>query len=401
MKRKLQIAAIVCLFFLGVLGQEILSGKENVVYAQDAYIQDTDATDSNLVQDFQDEFDYSDIQNAIDDIQVENFDGTGFQFGEYVEGFLTGGKTFRVKTFLSDGADAFLGQLKKERNSIVQLIAIAIIASIFTSFTNVFKSSQIAETGFYVTYLLLFTLLTSTFYKITDVAGTTLDSLLDFMKALLPTYAVGIAFCTGSKTSMVFYETTLGIITLADYLLIHIIFPLINVYFVLLLANNIMKEDMLSKMSELIEKIISWSTKTLLAAVVGVNVIQGLVVPVSDQVKKSVLLKTAQAIPGVGNTMRVATESILQASVLIKNAIGVAGLLVIIAICIVPIIKLAIYQLIYSFGAAIVQPISDKRIINCINAAAKSAKLLMSVVMVAAVMFLFTIVIVTSTTNLT
>ncbi|HAU84268.1 MAG TPA: stage III sporulation protein AF, partial [Lachnospiraceae bacterium] len=60
----------------------------------------------------------------------------------------------------------------------------------------------------------------------------------------------------------------------------------------------------------------------------------------------------------------------------------------------------AIYQLIYSFGAAIVQPISDKRIINCINATAKSAKLLMSIVMVAAVLFLFTIVIVTSTTNL-
>lgn len=401
MKRKLQITAFVCLFFLGLIGQEILSGQKHVIHAQDSYRTYEETTDSNIVSDFQDELDYSDIQNAIDDIQVKNYDGTGFGFREYVEGFITGEKTFSVKTFLSDVADTFLGQFKKERNSIVQLIAIAIIASIFTSFTNVFKSSQIAETGFYVTYLLLFTLLTSTFYKITEVAGTTLDSLLDFMKALLPTYAVGIAFCTGSRTSMAFYETTLGIITLADYLLIHIIFPLINVYFVLLLANNIMKEDMLSKMSELIEKIISWSTKTLLAAVIGVNVIQGLIVPVSDQVKKSVLLKTAQAIPGVGNTMRVATESILQASVLIKNAIGVAGLIVIIAICLVPIIKLVIYQLIYSFGAAIVQPISDKRIINCINAAAKSAKLLMSVVMVAAVMFLFTIVIVTSTTNLT
>lgn len=200
---------------------------------------------------------------------------------------------------------------------------------------------------------------------------------------------------------MVFYEMTLGIITVVDFLLIHIILPLINVYFVLLLANNIMKEDMLSKMSELLEKIISWSLKTVLAGVIGINVIQGLVVPVTDQVKKSILLKTAQAIPGVGSTMRAATESILQASLLIKNAIGVAGLIVIVAICLVPILKLAIYQLIYSFGAAIVQPISDKRILNCINATAKSAKLLMSVVLVAAVLFLFTIVIVTSTRTLT
>lgn len=390
MKRKIRILIYICFLFC------MLFGQVNVIYAKNSGVSE----EKSMVSDFQDSLDYSDIQNAIDDINVDSMDGTNFQFRDYVQSFISGERPMSLKTLLGDLGDAFLGQLRKERGSIVQLIGIAIIAAVFTSFTNVFKESHIAETGFYVTYLLLFVLLTTTFYKISEIASTTLGNLKDFMMALLPTYAMGIAFCTGSKTSMVFYETTLGVITIVDFLLIHIILPMVNVYFVLLLANNIMKQDMLSKMSELLEKIISWALKTVLAAVIGVNVIQSLVVPVTDQVKKSMLLKTAQAIPGVGSTMRVATESILQASLLIKNAIGVAGLIVIIGICLVPIIKLAIYQLIYSFGAAIVQPISDKRIINCINATAKSAKLLMSIVMVAAVLFLFTIVIVTSTTNL-
>lgn len=390
MKRKIQIFIYVSILFCAILGQ----GK--VICAQGSDL--SEETDS--LEEFKDSLDYRDIQNAIDEMQVDNAFGETFQFKEYVQGFINGEKNLKLKTVCADFANAFIEQLRRERGSIVQLIGIAMIAAIFTSFTNVFKESHIAETGFYVTYLLLFTLLTTTFYKISEVAGSALVNLKDFMMALLPTYAMGIAFCTGSRTSMVFYETTLGIITIVDFLLIHIMLPMINVYFVLLLANNIMKQDMLSKMSELLEKLISWALKTVLATVIGINVIQNLVIPVTDQVKKSVLLKTAQAIPGVGSTMRVATESILQASLLIKNAIGVAGLLVIIGICLVPIIKLAIYQIIYSFGAAIVQPISDKRIINCINAAAKSAKLLMSVVMVAAVLFLFTIVIVTSTTNL-
>lgn len=391
MRRKLRIITYICFFFLVMLGQ----GEMVTATAKDM------PESPDVVSDFQDSLDYGEIQKAIDDIQIGNLDGTNFNFKDYVQGFIKGEKHFSVKTILADTGNAFLGQLRKERGSIVQLVGIAIVAAIFTSFTNVFKDSQIAETGFYVTYLLLFTLLTATFYKISAIAGTTLGNLRDFMMSLLPTYAMGIAFATGSKTSMVFYETTLGVITIVDFLLIHIILPMINVYFVLLLANNITKQDMLSKMSELLEKIISWALKTVLAAVIGISVIQNLIIPVTDQVKKSVLLKTAQALPGVGNTMRVATESILQASLLIKNAIGVAGLIVIIVICLVPIIKLAIYQLIYSFGAAIVQPISDKRILNCINATAKSAKLLMSVVMVAAVLFLFTIVIVTSTSSLT
>lgn len=390
MKRKIRILIYICFLFC------MLFGQVNVIHAKNKEL----AEENDMILDFQDSLDYSDIQSAIDDINVDSMDGTNFQFREYVQKFISGERPMSLKTLLGDLGDAFLGQLRKERGSIVQLIGIAIIAAIFTSFTSVFKESHIAETGFYVTYLLLFALLTATFYKISEIASITLGNLKDFMMALLPTYAMGIAFSTGSKTSMVFYETTLGVITIVDFLLIHIILPMVNVYFVLLLANNIMKQDMLSKMSELLEKIISWALKTVLAAVIGVNVIQSLVVPIADQVKKSMLLKTAQAIPGVGNTMRVATESILQASLLIKNAIGVAGLIVIIAICLIPIIKLAIYQLIYSFGAAIVQPISDKRIINCINATAKSAKLLMSIVMVAAVLFLFTIVIVTSTTNL-
>lgn len=390
MSRKIRILIVLCFLLL------VLAGGKSTVCAKEA----EQSEEYGIVSDFQDSLDYSDIQNAIDDIKVTDTDGTSFQFKDYVNGFITGKKTLNAKTIFRDMGNAFLGQLRKERASIVQLIGIALVAAVFTSFTNVFKESHIAETGFYVTYLLLFALLTSTFYKISTIASDALINLKDFMMALLPTYAMGIAFCTGSKTSMVFYETTLGIITAVDYLLIHIILPMINIYFVLLLANNIMKQDMLSKMADLLEKIITWAIKTVLAAVIGINVIQSLIVPVTDQVRKSVLLKTAQAIPGVGNTMRVATESILQASLLIKNAIGVAGLIVIIIICLIPVIKLAIYQLIYSFGAALVQPISDKRILNCINATAKSAKLLMSVVMVAAVLFLFTIVIVTSTTNL-
>ncbi|HAU86052.1 MAG TPA: hypothetical protein DCW90_11320, partial [Lachnospiraceae bacterium] len=338
MKRKIRILIYICFLFC------VLFGQVNIINAKNKEL----AEEKDMVLDFQDSLDYSDIQNAIDDINVDSMDGTNFQFREYVQKFISGERPMSLKTLLGDLGDAFLGQLRKERGSIVQLIGIAIVAAIFTSFTNVFKESHIAETGFYVTYLLLFALLTTTFYKISEIASTTLGNLKDFMMALLPTYAMGIAFSTGSKTSMVFYETTLGVITIVDFLLIHIILPLINVYFVLLLANNIMKQDMLSKMSELLEKIISWALKTVLAAVIGVNVIQSLVVPVTDQVKKSMLLKTAQAIPGVGSTMRVATESILQASLLIKNAIGVAGLIVIIAICLVPIIKLAIYQLIYS-----------------------------------------------------
>jgi len=369
-----------------------------VVFASEENRESSEISSQSLL-DFEDSLKYDEIQDAIDDINVSGLDGNEFSFKSYVDGFITGEKTLNLATIFNDTKNYFFGQLSKEKNSIIQLIAIAVIAAIFTSFTNVFKSSHIAETGFYVTYLLLFTLLTTTFCKISALAAGTLHSLLQFMKALLPTYFMGIAFCSGAKTSMVFYETTLFLITFVDIVLIKVLFPLINVYFILMLANNITKEDMLSKMAELLESIIKWSLKTIMAAVIGFNVIQGLVVPLTDQVKRSALLRTAHAMPGVGNALGSMTESVFAAGILIKNSIGVAGLIVIIAICLTPLIKLILYQLIYKFGASIVQPISDKRIINCINGTAKSAELLTQVVIIASVLFLFTIVIITTSTN--
>lgn len=355
----------------------------------------------DIIIPYEDSLHYDDIQSAIDDMQISDSNGSVFHFGDYVKGLITGKNSFSPKAILADTEELFLGQLKKEKKSIVQLVAISIIAAVFTSFTNVFKDSQIAETGFYVTYLLLFTLLTATFCKISQAAGQALFSLLEFMRALLPTYFVGITFCTGGKTSMVFYETTLFIITMVDVVMIKILLPLIDAYFILVLANNIMKKDMLSKTADLLKTIISWSLKTLLGAVIGFNVIQGLIFPIADQVKKSAILRTAHSIPGVGNAIGSVTESVFAAGILIKNAIGAAGLIIIISICLVPIIKLAIYQLIYKFGAAIVQPVSDKRVLNCINATAQSAKLLMNLVLIGAVLFLFSIVIITASTGVT
>jgi len=210
---------------------------------------------------------------------------------------------------------------------------------------------------------------------------------------------MSVGFCTGTTTSLVYYEAALMLITLVDFIIIKIVIPLINFYLVVTLANNLSKEDMLSKLAGLFSSAINWLLKSLLAAVIGFSAIQGLIVPVADRVKRSALLKASEAIPGIGNALGSVTETILGAGVLLKNAIGVAGLVVIITICAVPLLKLLMITIIYKVGCASLQPISDKRIIECVNASAKSSGMLLQSVFVGAVLFLLTITIVAVTTG--
>jgi stage III sporulation protein AE len=346
--------------------------------------------------DLPESIDYTEIQEAIDDIMNQ---GNEIDFGEFTEKLMKGEEAFSFSSIGNQLLNSIRGEITANLGNFGKLISIALIAAVFTNLTMAFRNNHVSETGYYITYLLLFSLLISTFVTASTIAVSAINSILDFMKALIPAYLMSVGFCTGSTTSLMYYEAALMLISLVDFLIIKVVIPLINFYLVVTLANNMSKEDMLSKLAGLFSTAISWLLKSLLAAVIGFNAIQGLIVPVADKVKRSVLFKASEALPGVGNALGSVTETIFGAGVLLKNAIGVAGLIVILSICAVPLLKLFMITVIYKVGCATLQPISDKRMIECVNASAKSAGMLLQSVFVGAVLFILSITIVAVTTG--
>ncbi len=342
------------------------------------------------------EIDYDEIQTVINDVLQSDHK---LNFGDYVMSLVNGEKKFSLEQIGNDIKDAVYNEIHGNLHTFTGLISIAVIAAVFTNFSYAFQSTQIAETGFYVAYLLLFSVLTASFIAAANLATNTISSILEFMKALVPAYFLSVAFVSSAGTSMVFYQVALFLITFVDILLLRVIIPLINIYLVIAMANNLSKDDMLSKLTDLISTVISWSLKTLLGLVIGFNAIQGLILPVADSIKRSALTKIAGAIPGVGGVFGSVAESVIGAGVLLKNAIGVAGVIVIITICMVPIMKLAVTTLIYRVSGAAVQPISDKRMLKCISASADASLLLLQTVLTSAILFLLTITIVAATTT--
>jgi len=338
-----------------------------------------------------DDIDYEAIQRALDEATKgeETLD-----FGGYVKKLISGEESFSLSSIGKILKGALARELKGNLNSLVKLLTIAVLAAVFTNFSHTFQNSQVAETGFYITYLLMFTILAASFMAAMSMASNTIGSVISFMKALVPAYCVSIGFCIGSGTSVLFYEAVLILITTVDIVLIKVILPLIGIYMMAVLGNHLTHEDLLSKLSELLATIIKWGLRTLLAVVVGFGTVQALITPAVDQVKRSALMKMSSAIPGIGSILSGVTETVLGAGVLLKNAIGVAGVIAIVVICLVPILKLAIYVILYKLGAAAIQPISDSRLVACMSAASEAASMLMQTVFVAAVLFEIAITIV-------
>ena len=111
-----------------------------------------------------------------------------------------------------------------------------------------------------------------------------------------------------------------------------VLLPGVSLYILLKFVNHLSREEMLGKMAELIETVISWGLRTLLGVAAGLQVVRGLVAPVMDSLKRSAVGKTAGALPGIGSAVNAVTELVLTTAVLVRNSLGIALLLVILAV---------------------------------------------------------------------
>ena len=99
----------------------------------------------------------------------------------------------------------------------------------------------------------------------------------------------------------------------------------------------------------------------------------------------------AGAIPGVGNTVSSVAGTMLCAGALVKNAIGAVGVIAVLFCCGIPLLRLYLHKFLFQIVNAVIQPVADKRIVQCISAMAQTVALLAYAVFVGCMMFVISI----------
>ena len=160
------------------------------------------------------------------------------------------------------------------RNNLVYVILVALTAAVFSNFAGAFKNRQISDLSFYVMYMLLIALCLTAFQTSVSGLEERLDSLVDFMRVLCPSYFLAVAFASGSVTALFFYNVILFLIYVVEFLIVRFLLPVVNIYIMVRVLGNLTGEDFLSELADLIRKVVTWLLRTALAGVVGVNVVQ-------------------------------------------------------------------------------------------------------------------------------
>lgn len=378
---------IVLVLLIFGLGTRIVSAAETD--------EDADAVQEEMEDALMAEFDFDEIEKSL----REMFPGEKIVFRDVVSALISGDTEESGSLIIRFLSDSLLYEFRYNRGNLIYMLLIALAAAVFRNFAGAFQDRQISDISFYVLYMLLITLCLMSFRTAAQGLEDQLDMLTGFMQVLCPGYFLAVAFAAGSTTSLFFYNVILFLIYVVELVIIRFLLPVIHIYIMVRVLGNLTGEDFLSEFAELIRKLVEWILRTLLACVIGINVVQGLLAPAIDTLKRSALTRTAEALPWVGNALGGAAELVLGTAVLIKNGIGMAGAVIAVLFCAVPLIRMALMALMYKLAAALVQPVSDKRITACISGVSEGYELMMRVIFTVGLLFLLTIAVVAASTS--
>ncbi|MGL5434082.1 MAG: stage III sporulation protein AE [Lachnospiraceae bacterium] len=325
--------------------------------------------------------------------------GNGYTFSEMVKMLMKGEGNELIRNLLQTLKEYLLSEISHGGKIIGQLLALGLIGAVFANFSDIFTGSQLSETGFFMTYLLSFVILAAGFSESVEIAREVMEKQVEFFNVLIPSYFLTVAWAGGSLSSIAWYEVVLFLIAAVQRFYLNILMPVTRIYILLVMAGHMAKEDMLSRLTDLLKTAIEWGIRSLLGVVLGFQVIQGMVLPFADSIQTAGFQKVLQVIPGVGQGASAVTKLLLGSGVLIKNTMGAAAVLVLLLVSLIPILKLAVLLFLYRAVAAVMQPVCDKRLVACISNVADGQKLLLNLVISTLLLFVITIALICAGTN--
>ena len=221
----------------------------------------------------------------------------------------------------------------------------------------------------------------------------TMSRMETFSQVLLPAMAVLTAATGGVSSAAMRQGATVLfsqlLLTTMDRLLI----PLVYAYVAVSCAHAAVGNPGLKRLAGLLKGAVHGILTTLLLVFVGYLTASGAVAGSVDAAAvKAAKLAITRAIPVVGGILADASESVLAGAGALRGTVGAAGLLVVLAICLTPFLRLAVQYLVYKLAAALCAAVAQPRLSGLIDAISSAFGLVLGMTGAGALILLVSLV---------
>lgn len=333
------------------------------------------------------------LHDATDDIILK---GTNFDFQEKAKAITQGENALESENIFEGIINLFFKFLKENLGLLIKLAVLCV----FSGIISVLSEGDSSKVSYISILALVFSIAFDILKNSLILAETTIDNLLIFMQSLIPSVLM-LSSGDAPALAVSFHPALFACIQTIVYISREWFLPMIMFTSVLSAINSMTVRFHITKLLETCNLFIKWGLGLLMTVYIALLSIHGFSGALqAGTISKTVKYAIASFIPMVGGVLAESAESVLASMSLIRNAIGISGILATLSLSLTPLLNLLAVSVIFRLVASITEPASDQRIIKLISGFASSISLIFSILLAVCVMLIISIAMLLSLTNL-
>ena len=356
----------------------------------------TDNTVDSIIENQKEKLNLSDIMKQAEKYTEDTFEDINFNnlLSDTIKGKINKSTLYKSLPKL------FSKELKEAIVSVFNILVIIVIHSILKSISENLGNSSTGQIAYYVEYILLVSLLIQNFSEIISVTRESIQHLTDFLHALFP-ILLTLMLTTGNfVTSNVVQITLLVMINFIGTFFTKFVLPVISISIVLSVISNFSDKVQIEKLAKFLKSATVWVIGIILTIFVCTLGLEGTITSgVDGLTAKTTKAAVSNFIPVVGKVLGDSVDTVIGCASILKNAIGIFGVIIVIGIVLKPIIKLLLMFLTYYIASAFCEVVADKKIVGLLSNISDIFKLLLAILCSISVMVIIGITIVLKITN--
>lgn len=314
------------------------------------------------------------LQKAIGGVDLKGFQDAVDSLGGAVDieqsilSIASGETVISLDALMQSLFKRFMAGLYQSVFRVTRLMAPAIICGLVSAFGFGGKSDTAREITAYACFLLVAVIMVQDLKEHIDLSQDAIHRMTSAMQSLFPILLTLLAAIGGTASAAFFQPAVVAASGFMTSLIQNTTLPFTISTAVLVMLDHVSDTVRVSRLASLSRQIATWTLGVSFTVFIGVTLIQGIGTAAVDGIS----IRTAKYtidnfVPIVGGMFADTVDTLVGCSLLIKNALGVTGLIVLVSLCSGPMIQTLLSVFVYRLCAALLQPAAESRIVKCMQ----------------------------------
>lgn len=360
-----------------------------IMMCQNVYAGQTDDTQPLLDE-------YSDLYGGIFDEKLDAsgvFDGIVPEFSakDILKQLNSGDISLAPSEVLRYILRLLLGEVYDGAKLMALVLAMSVLSSYLSGLKSGFGGAAVADCAFYACFTVISGIASAAFYEAALCASQAIENVAVFMRFIVPVLVTTLLTSGAAISAQTLEPTLLAIVEVAVWVIETLFIPGVMISTALNIVNGMSDKFKTDRMVKLLNSAVKWGLSVMLTVFVSLAGLKSIASAGADGLAvKLSKFAASNLIPMIGGILAESVETVLNCSVVIKNSVGILGIICLILIALRPVLKLGALLIIFRITAAVAEPVSEPKLITCISRLGDSISVLFS--MIAAVTVMFVIV---------